>query len=315
MNEHIKTYTIHCLSETLSPMTHMMGVAGNESIINREKVMTEHGLRDVPVLSGNAIRHRMVREPGAMYLIGRYHLAGKLSVDQLNYLFNGGSLTESSTNEDMRRIASMQQLFPLLRLLGGSLRNQVIGGSLNVLRGVLVCEENRAVLAKLLPPEAGISEEAMRPAAEYVGQYQYTRGDARRRDFFLRVEEREEAQVLAPDGFADDVPGEKSNLMIYGGQTVLAGALFHHGFVLENVSPLEMGALLHSLSRWAERGASMGGQARIGHGRLALSLLLPEGCNADELVAGYLVHVDAVREQAVEWLHAAFPMRAGKKGA
>jgi len=310
-NDNIRSYIVHCLSETLSPMTHMMGVAGNESIINREKVMTPHGLREVPVISGNAIRHRMIREPGAMYLIGRYNLAGKLSIDQLNFLFNGGALTESSTTEDMRRIANMQQLFPLLRLLGGTLPNQIIAGSCDVMRGTLVCEENRTALSQILP--GSLPEAALRPAAEFVGQYQYTRGDARRRDFFLRVEERGIVPVPAADGFVDDVPGEKSNLMIYAGQTVLTGSLFHHGFVLENVSPLEMGALLHCIERWDAKGATLGGQSRIGHGKLAVSLLLPDGCSPAELTAAYIAHVDAVREQAVDWLNDAFSVRAGRK--
>lgn len=80
----------------------------------------------------------MVREPGALYIVDMLGLRGKLNIDQANYLFTGGSLTESSTNDNLKRIAEMQHLFPLLRLLGGSLRNQVIGGSLFVLRGIMI---------------------------------------------------------------------------------------------------------------------------------------------------------------------------------
>lgn len=304
----IKSCKIHCLSETLSPLTHMMGTAGNEAIINREQVYSNGKLREVPVLSGNAIRHRMIREPGAIYLIKQCGLMGKLTIDQANYLLNGGSLTESSTTENLGRIAEMQTLLPLIRLLGGSLKNQVVGGSLYVLRGVLVCEENRPALTKLLPEDISLPESALRSAEDFVAQYQYTRGDASRRA--------NSAQLME---IPEDIGDDKSNLMIYSGQAVVPGALWYHGFILQNISPLEVGALLHALQQWEAHGSTIGGQARIGHGQLRMEIYFEDGenffgdeLNATQVVADYIKHIDNNKEKIVSWLESSFPRKVKK---
>jgi hypothetical protein len=193
-------------------------------------------------------------------------LAGKLTIDQANYLFNGGSLLESSVSENLSRIAEMQTLLPLIRLFGGCLKNQVVGGSLFVLRGVLVCEENRDNLRKLLPESIVLHESALRSCEDFVDSYQYTRGDVTRRHDLSQI-------IETSVGCAED----KSNLMLYTGGKVIPGALFYHGFVLQNVSPLEIGALLHSIQQWESLGATIGGQARIGHGQLRTSILFDSG--------------------------------------
>jgi hypothetical protein len=236
-----KTYKIHMLLETLSPLTHMMGTNGNEALIAREAVLHNGAIRHIPVISGNAIRHKLVREPGAMFIVGACNLAGKLSIDQLNYLFNGGSLVESSTSCNIRKIADMQSLMPLYRLLGGCLKNQIVSGSLSVGRGMLVCRENVHRINSLLPGEYSVDAKTF-PAERFIDQYQYTRGDATKMkdiDFFASVEE-------LPTGDGKD----KTNLMIFNGQTIVPGALFYLGFVLNNVSDLELGAFFHSISRW-----------------------------------------------------------------
>lgn len=52
---------LHAISESMSIITHNSGTAGNESLINLERIVTPNGPRWVPFLSGNAIRHRAVR--------------------------------------------------------------------------------------------------------------------------------------------------------------------------------------------------------------------------------------------------------------
>jgi len=307
--ELIKNCKIHCLSTALSPITHMMGTSGNESVINRESVLFKNKIRQVPVLSGNAIRHKMIRDPGGLYLIKECGLVGKLNIDQANYLLNGGSLTESSTTENLGRIAEMQTLMPLTRLLGGSLRNQVIGGSLFVLRGLLVCEENRSQIQKQLPEGYELPEQALRSAEDFIDQYQYTRGDAQKRnDADLMLEEK-----------SDDV---KSNLMIYNGQDVIPGSVFYHGFTLQNISPIEVGALLHSLIQWDAAGGFIGGQSRIGHGKLKMSIFFEDGddfmgneLNPADIVKMYIDHVHANAEKIAQWLDDTFPNKGKKADA
>jgi len=246
----------------------------------------------------------MVREPGAKYLIEQCGLYGHLTIDQANYLFNGGSLSESSTNSNMKKIAAMQEMLPLYRLLGGSLRNQVIGGSLNVLRGSLVCCENQDKINKMLPEELQINE-PLKSCEEFIGKTQYTRGDAQKRN--------DADKVLSEN----EEPAD-TNLMIYNGQSVVPGTLFYHGFILNGVSKLELGALLHSLQCWS-LSPTIGGSARIGHGQLELSVytensedFFGEKVDETDCVLEYVKHVQEYKDDVVAWLDETFPEKKKK---
>ena len=311
MNE-VKTLKIHALSTAASPLTHMRGTSGNEAVINRTRVLYGGMVCEVPTLSGNAIRHKMVREPGAMFLVTECGLYGRLNIDQANFLFYGGSLTESAIAENLGRIAAMQELLPLYRLLGGSLKNQVLAGSLLVGMGTLVCEENREVLERLLPEDLIVGMPELRPCEDFVSGWQYTRGDAMKKPALLSEE--------AMEGEDRD----KSNLMIYSGQHVIPGAVFYHGFTLQNVNRLEIGALYAALEDWGATDGTLGGQGRIGHGSIRTEVYADgKSFFGDELdmeacAREYRGHVKANREDIAAWLNEAFPAAgrpAGKKAS
>lgn len=305
----MKTYRIHCLSRALSPITHMAKTQGNEAILNREPVVTPAGVRWIPVLSANAIRHKLVRAPGARFLVERWGLAGKLTLRHLNFLFHGGTLTESTASCDTRGYGAVHRMLPLLRLVGGSLPDTILPGLLIADRGVLVCRENRSRIDAMAPWGTPAN---LRSAEAFVDGYQYTRGDGRKA----------QADLLDP---AQDYLGGESSLMIMAGQAVVAGACFAHGFILQHVSELEMGALILSLSLWQEDGATVGGQSSRGHGRLETLVAYDPEIDAQACVEAYVAHVDSVRDDAIKWLTDTFDVAAraakeakpakGKKGA
>lgn len=290
-----QTHRLHLVIELLSPLTHMMGVNGNEALINREATIYQNKIHHIPVLSGNALRHRVFRENGAYFIIGICNLSGKMNIDQLNYLFNGGSLVESSVSTNIKRIAEMQEVLPLYRLLGGCLKNQIVAGSLNMGRGLLVCRENSDRINKTLPEEFRI-EEMIYPAERFVDQYQYTRGDAEKMkdiDFFAAVEELNTGEEKG-----------KSNLMIFNGQSIISGAMFYSEIVLQNVSDLELGAALHCLNRWD---GFIGGQGSRGHGKCKGYLLGIDPVESLNLIGEYVAHVQANKTKIIEWLFESFP--------
>jgi len=293
----IGTVKVHCISKVLSPLTHMMETAGNESIINREKVFHKGVIKSIPVISGNAIRHKMLRDPGSMYLIDRLGLKGKLTIDQANYMFYGGALTESTVSENMKTLAGLKELFPLYRLLGGSLRNQIIAGSIIVQRGVLICEENKEVLAVSLPEGYDVPEEALKSSEDFIKEYQYTRSDIQK--------SKEGTEILKPEELES---GQGTNLMIYAGQCIIPGSLFYHGFILTNISRLEVGAFFHALQGWKDEGGTIGGYSRIGHGRLDMSFIMENSedfltaADIENCISEYIAHVEAKKEKCVEWL-------------
>lgn len=294
----IGTVKIHCISKTLSPLTHMMETAGNESIINREKLVHKGVIKSIPVISGNAIRHKMLREPGSMYLVEACELKGKLSIDQANYMFYGGALTESTVSENMKTLAGLKELFPLYRLLGGSLRNQIIAGSIIVQRGILMCEENREVLEVSLPENFNLPEQQLKSSEEFIKEYQYTRSDIQK--------SKEGTEILKAEEQEEET---KTNLMIYNGQCIIPGTLFYHGFILQNISRLEVGAFFHSLQNWKDSGGIIGGYSRIGHGRLDLNFIMEDSedfitaSDIEDCVSEYTAHVEANKEKCVEWLN------------
>lgn len=290
-----QTHRLHLVIESLSPLTHMMGVNGNEALINREATIYQNKIHHIPVLSGNALRHRVFRENGAYYIIGVCNLAGKMNIDQLNFLFNGGSLVESSVSTNIKRIAEMQEVLPLYRLLGGCLKNQIVAGSLNMGRGLLVCRENSDRINKTLPEEFRI-EEMIYPAERFVDQYQYTRGDAEKMkdiDFFAAIDELNTGEEKG-----------KSNLMIFNGQSIVTGAMFYCEIVLQNVSDLELGAALHCLNRW---NGFIGGQGSRGHGKCKGYLLGINPVESLNLIGEYVAHVQANKTKIIEWLFESFP--------
>ena len=284
-------------SECVAPMTHMKGVEGNEALIAREPVDTPAGKRWVPMLSGNALRHRLVREPGGLWLIDRLGIRGKLTLKQLNFLLHGGNLTDSTGREDTSRIADMQELFPLLRLMGGALPDQILKGSLLAWRGMLLCEENRQHLAMNLPDGFTLPEQSLKPSEHFVEDYQYTRGDAAKRP-----------ELYAPDPAVEPT----SNLMIFSGQQVIRGAVFVHGFEIPHGSELELGCLIHALTVWQQTGGSVGGMSSKGHGRLETSIIGDE-IDQTSIVDAYIAHVDANADRCRKWLADVFKAKEKKK--
>ena len=298
MSDKIKTIRIHGILKAVSLLTHNSGTSGNETIVNQEPVLYKGSVVQAPIISGNALRHRCIREPGSLWLIKQIGLYGQANVDQLNFLLNGGSLTKSGTSDNMKIIAKLQELFPLIRLLGGCLPNQIINGSLICKRGILICAENLNQIAEQVPDELQFPVFQINGAQSFIGKYQYTRGDAtKHKDFFDAV---------------DDLNDEKSDsqLMIYSGQAIVPGSLFWNGFVLQNVSQLEFGALFHSLHEWDASGATIGGSQRVGHGQIEMSVHVEDSENVwdiGESVAAYIQHVSDTKDEAVSFLREVFP--------
>jgi len=292
-----KTYEILCASEALGPITHMSGTQGNEAILSRKAVATPVGTQYIPCLSGNAIRHRTVREPGMRWLVDAYGLAGKLTLTQFNFLFHGGSLTLSTNVEDLARVADWQRLFPLGRLLGGSLPDQILSGSLQVSIGLLACRENEPSLRKIVP-EGCLPDRPLRSASSFVDGWQYTRsGSASRWPELLAKGE-----------------STQGDLMIYAGESVMRGAIWIHGYTALHVSELELGALLWSLELWQSQGGAVGGSSGKGHGRLATSVLAGD-FDGEQAVESYKAYALSVRDEAVKWLDDVFRKTAEKTAA
>jgi hypothetical protein len=275
---------IDLMLEAVSPITHMSGTEGNEAVLMREPVLSEGAMCSVPVLTGNAIRHRALRSSGYLWLIARLGLDGNLTAAQANFLVNGGAVSESTRDADLRLADGGATLIPLLRVLGGCLPGQILPGRAAVGRGVMACRENEPRLRGLFGDWMdGVGR--LRASGEFVAPYQYTRGDAGR---YVRT---------------DAMPTDASNLMIFSGESVVAGAVFFSRIRLRQPNDLQVGAALHALGQWD---GVIGGQSARGHGRLDVSLRVVPSVDAEALIAQYVEHVDAHRDEITTWLAEAF---------
>ena len=297
------TATILCLSRAVSPITHQAGTVGNESVLNDEPIRTPLGVRRVPMLSGNAIRHRLVRGPAAAHLVEAWGLAGTLSKDELNLLFHGGLRREASLGVSLARTAEMERLFPMLRLLGACLPDDIYPGSLAAMRGILVCRENESRIRSMVPADWIPEIMSLAPATSFVARWQYVRGESRKSQPQLKP-----TNMAAIDA---DPKQAGSDMMPFAGTCVVPGAEFLHGFVVKHADELQLGCLLHSIQRWQADGATIGGMGARGHGILALSLCAP-GVDQAACVAAYESHVSANREAGTAMLHAFYAARERK---
>ena len=249
--------TIHMLSTALSPITHMHGTAGNVALLQREAILGKDGqVYSIPCLSGNALRHSLVRAPAAEYMCEAIDMP-LMPYQLADLIWHGGRLTKANPLTAGATKALLDSV-PFLALLGGALPGQILQGCLKVSRGLLVCDE----AADIIERRSGVAVQNTHGAETFVGSYLYTRG----------------AEENNPDAIQDR--------MIYEGECVKAGAKFYHTMSLEQSSPLAIGCLLKALT---DASKDIGGMGRIGHGELHIEWACTSIAVGDErsLIDGY----------------------------
>lgn len=255
--------------------------------------MTPWGRRKVAILSGNAIRNRMVRDAGAKYLVESLGVGGELTRDTLGLLFHGGMRREKAMPVNTAKIADMQRLFPLFDLLGCCLPEDIVSGKLKCMIGMLACSENSDRINAITPDDW--SFESLPQASVFCGRYQYVRGKLTQ-DQLKTVED-------------DDT---KNQMMPFAGTCVIPGALFVHGFSVVGCTQLQYGCLMHSLGQWD---GTIGGQSSKGHGMLETKVQSHPAFDLGDSVSLYEKHVADNAAECVEWLKACYvkPKKAKKQ--
>lgn len=282
-------------SKTLSILTHQKGTEGNESLLNDEEVLTPWGRRKVAILSGNAIRNRMIRDSGAKYLVESLGLSGSLTRDVLGLLFHGGMRREKSMPVSTAKIADMQRLFPLLDLLGCCLPEDIVAGKLKCMIGVLACAENTDRINAITPEDWSLDK--LPVASNFCGRYQYVRGKL----------SADQLKTVNDDG-------TENKMMPFSGTCVVPGAIFVHGFSVTGANQLQYGCLMHSISQWD---GTIGGQSSKGHGMLQTKIQSHPDWDLGESIELYENHVQENADECKEWLDQCYvkPKKASKKRA
>lgn len=254
--------------EALSPITHGGENAGNEMLVRREPVSTPLGVRHVPVITGNSLRHRLFRQQFAEAIVSD---GWQCSKEQLRWLFNGGALDGKHPNVDVRRIERARSLMPHIELLGCSMADQIVAGKLDMGIAWIACQETQSIIRDSVP--GGWCDDAtLAPSHEFMARNQYYRHDA----------VRQMSNHVAGDDVGDDYAG-----MPHGGEHVIPGAIFIAAMHADGLSPLGRSAVVWAIRRWAAGGATVGGQSSRGHGVVKPSLWT-DGDDDPELFAEHL---------------------------
>ena len=320
-----RPFTIYCLSEAQTPITHAEGVEGNEAVFKRIACYQDGRKSLVPTLTGNSLRSVMLRRPGMEWLIETAGLAERLTRPEAYFLLAGGAEYEGGGRESMQVVADLADCCPLAGVLGGCTPGQIFSGSVCVDFGVLVCRENQSRLRTFLPPGVDLPDR-LRPAAEWMGRHQYYRHDhagsvsglfdadsdhQARAAAFGEWEGKGKPTVVAETPLKGERRDGKSASMPFAGESIIPGAMFAHRITLIHPNRLEAGAVLFSLRLWAAAGARVGGMTARGHGLLGpLFHFDAQYQGADE---EYAAHVGPRAHRIADWLAAAFRAKKPKK--
>lgn len=204
-------------------------------------------VRQVPEVSGNAIRHCLVREPGTLHMLRLLGIGlNELPPHTAYMLLNGNELRKgASAPDDEHRLGwEILQRYPLLELVSGCTDRFVMPESALKVGTYLVCIENVAALEQF-----GVKPE--HPAERLIDRV---------------------SLVRHPDAQVDASP------MPFSFETLIVDTRFVFDFTLRPfASRLAFGALAAALTE-AQSSAVIGGKSGVGFGRITFDL--PESLEA-----------------------------------
>lgn len=301
-----RTYNLFCVSEAMAPITYGMKTEGNVAIIARENVVLPEGRRSLPILWANGLKHQLLREHAAAYILDRLGIDGLIDERQLIFLMNGGIYHLGGGADRTSTRVEVARLFPMVALAGGCLPGQLLHGSAIVSHGYLCCRENAGLVRAMLPAAFDLPDDTVfRPAEEYVGSLQSYKHDARK----------SHADLLHGDARPLKLTTGKENpMMPHGGECVLRGAVFAHRIILNDVTDIELGCMLDSIARWQHAGGAIGGQSARGNGTLKIHIHVAPDADQESARAAYLAHVESVRDEATVFLNAMFDWKPPEDG-
>jgi hypothetical protein len=227
----------------------------------------------LPSISGNSMRHCMLREPGALRLIEELGLSKetRIPIGVERFLFGGGNTAAGAKapgNADLLE-ATMRKKYPLIDALGGTVDAFLLTRSQTSIAGWVVCKENNDCTEQF-----GVSSDV---------------------SIFDMLEE--ETRTRMGIGGKDKDSGQ----MIFSYEVLSAGLQVLVDLRFQPfTSDLTQSCVKQAICDWSAAGGYLGAKSAQGHGGFSVEALdgLDVGCgdqyleflrvNAEELRAGLL---------------------------
>lgn len=267
--------------EAAQPIAHHAESIGNEAILMRRRLRYRGGWAEVPVITGDTMRHGL-REAAAYALLDAAGLldegAAALSEAALRLLFAGGMVTGSSGGAvKLTEYWQLCDLIPPLALLGGCVSNRVVPGRLVVEDATLVCDEAERYLPPWVVAYAREQLGDLGSGRACVEEVQRTRMDptldpGKRRLLAADAAKAVQGRLLASEEAASaENPAAKeeakSSLMPRRFERVAQGALFSWCVEATIYTELERDTFHVMCAAFLAR-ARVGGKRGTGHGHL-----------------------------------------------
>lgn len=270
----------------VSAMHHGQGVDGNVSLFRTGRFIVHGEVVDLPYLSGNALKHTLIREPGVRHMLRVLEVPdGSLGKPAIHLLFSGGALSTKGSSVSLAQYRDLCELVPILALVGGAVGNYMLESAISVGDARPVCDEHgcRIPVKDLL--DAGLiePEEVERPVGHLMDMQMGTRHDPLRSRSVAKLLTAEEQKLLVEDKSkalatreAGDHAGKgDSQQMLYERQVMAAGAKLHSRIYTRDLTEMEEAALWSAVGEWLRR-PFLGANSSVGNGEATLRILPSE---------------------------------------
>lgn len=268
----------------LSALHHGQGAEGNESLFRRQRMVVRGDVMDLPVVSGNSLKHTMVRAPGVQHMLRVLEIPEQsLSRSVIHLLFSGGSLSKTGSTIDIKGYRKLQELIPILGICGGAVGNTMVQSSISVGDAYPVCEENEERIPFERLSQAGVisAETGLRllatPSGHLTDRQMSTRHDPLRAQDVSRyltsgdIECYDSTKVAGKRAREAGQTPEKgdSQQMIFYRETLVAGTVLHSTWYTNQLTEVQEASLWSALHEWLRRPfLAAGSGVGMGHCRL-----------------------------------------------
>jgi len=220
---------------------------GSVVLLNRIKFLTENGMEEIPIISGNAIRgvlRRLIMKDLLDQIGYKINLSKKEGQKLYHSLFAGGVLEtveEGSGTIDIELKREIIELLPPVRLFGLAIKNQMIEGKLKVGHALPICVELKNFLPEDITPKVSIYD--------MLTTIFQTRKDD------LRVEKEDNEQAVQ---------------MLIEYEVFAPGTQFYHEIKVEDPDEIDLSCLARCIELWKQK-PFIGGKSSIGFGELEIN--------------------------------------------
>lgn len=255
----MKTFVLEGICTALSSISHNGGERNGTIVqLRREKFVQPKGkVVEIPVISGNSIRGK-IRDLAAIDILTKADgMKVLVDADNFNLLFSGGSLESTGGKQlDIDKVRQMRKDIPMLSVLGCSIGNVILPGKVDIGKMIPICKETLHLI-----PEKYHGTDEIKTVWEYCQVEMNTRRDD--------TKDENKREFIKEEALTDDLRGGQ---MMYYTETLVAGTRFYWKVCLRDTTDIETGAFLSILQSWSQQSSQVGGNGRVGHGRLKVEM-------------------------------------------